>query len=137
MIFKAIIKEVPEYNSNKFIIRIPTLEDNTNKEMLFEALLCNQPGEYDGYKVGDVVFASFEDNKLDTPVILGKLYTSVVDDTRGYHKLSNLIVEDSIVLPSNTKIGGYSTEDFFKLYQKEGSGDASSMFLYDVMGIIT
>ena len=78
MVFKAIIKSLPKDN-NKYLVRIPPLEDNTTKEMILPALLCNQPGEYGNYKVGDVVFVEFENNKLDVPVIIGRLYTGVVN----------------------------------------------------------
>ena len=82
MIFKAFIKELPK-NDNKYVVRVPALEDNTTREMVLSALLCNQPGEYAGYKVGDVVFVEFENNKLDVPIILGKLYTGIEKESAG------------------------------------------------------
>ena len=121
MILKGYIKKLPDQGDNIFKVRIPFLEDNTNSEMVFDALLCNQPGIYYGYKVGDCVFVSFENDKLDTPIILGKLFINVKDKDDGsatYHLVNELTVTDTINLPENTKIGNYSAADFFKLYQK-------------------
>jgi len=117
MVFKGIIKELPKDN-NRYLVRIPPLEDNTTAEFILPALLCNQPGEYGNYKVGDVVFIEFENNKLDTPVILGKLYTGVPEEGLGYFKIDRLEVTGNLVMPDNTKLGGYSAEDFFNLYQR-------------------
>lgn len=118
MVFKAIIKEVPKIGENRFLVRIPPLEDNTTKEFVLSALLCGQPGEYAGYEVGDVVFVEFEENKMDTPIILGKLYAKLDDSSRGYHKVKKLEVTDSINIPYNTNMGGYTVRDFFNLYQR-------------------
>ena len=74
MIIKSYIKALPNQGSNVYKVRVPFLEDNTNREMIFDALLCSPPGEYYGYKVGDCVYVEFEDDKLNIPVILGKLY---------------------------------------------------------------
>lgn len=75
MIIKAIIEELPEPGDNHYMIRIPFMEDHTKNKSIFSALLSHTPGIYDSYKVGDVVFISFENEKLDVPIILGKLYT--------------------------------------------------------------
>lgn len=74
MIIKAIILETPQGDDNHYKIRIPFFEDHTKNEAEFEALLAYTPGIYNSYSVGDVVFISFENEKLDKPIILGKLY---------------------------------------------------------------
>ena len=76
MITKAIIVETPLNNSNKFKIQIPTLvKANSNKDnFILDATLCYQPGVILGYNIGDVVFVAFEDNYIEKPIILGKLY---------------------------------------------------------------
>ena len=117
MIFKAIVKELPKDN-NLYLVRIPPLEDNTTREMLLPALLCNQPGEYYNYKEGDVVFVEFENNKLDTPVIIGKLFTGAKEDSRGYFKIDRLEVTGKFEMPDDATLGGYSVKDFFGLYQR-------------------
>ena len=117
MVFKAIVKALPK-DDNKYLVRIPPLEDNTTTEMVLPALLCNQPGEYSNYKIGDVVFIEFENNKLDTPVIIGKLYTGIDKNSTGFHKLEKLEVTGNIEIPDNATIGGYSAKDFFGFYQR-------------------
>lgn len=117
MIFKAIIKALPQ-DDNKYLVRIPPLEDNTTTEFILPALLCNQPGEYANYKVDDVVFIEFENNKLNMPVIIGKLYKGIESDGLGYIKVDKLEVTGGVELPGGATIGGYSAEDFFNLYQR-------------------
>lgn len=116
MILKAYITEIPQKGDNRFKVRIPFMEDNTTNEMIFDALLCNQPGEYYGYNVGDCVFVSFENEKLNTAIIFGKLYIDE-EETPNYHILNELNVTSKVTLPEDTKIGSYSANDIFKLYQ--------------------
>lgn len=117
MILKAYIAELPKRDDNIFKVRIPFMEDNTTNEMIFNALLCNQPGEYKGYRVGDCVFVSFENEKLDVAIILGKLYVNEDMDQPTYHVVNELNVTSKVTLPDDTSIGGYSASDFFKMYQ--------------------
>lgn len=132
MIFKAYIKELPQNDSNIFKVRVPFLEDNTKKEVLFDALLCNQPGEYSGYKIGDCVFVVFENDKLNTPVILGKLYTGITNDISSYHVVNNLNVTGTVKLPKNTALGDYSARDIFSILQQVSAegGSGGSNFNY-------
>ncbi len=133
MIIKGYIKQVPNDGDNIYKVRIPFLEDNTNNEMVFNALLCNQPGIYRGYKEGDCVFISFENDKLDVPIILGKLFVDINDSDDGtaiYHVVNELNVTSKINLPSDTRIGNYYAEDFSKLYQKVNSLNLN----YEIVG---
>ena len=79
MILKAIIKKLPE-DSNYYTVRIPFFEDHTKDEIEFEALLAYTPGITNTYNINDRVFVSFENNKYDRPIILGKLYTVTESD---------------------------------------------------------
>lgn len=132
MIMKAFIREIPAEGDNLFKVRIPFLEDNTRQEFIIEALLCNQPGEFNNYQVGDCVFVSFENNKMDLAIILGRLYTKVEDEVKSYHLVNELKVTSQAVLPENTKIGDYSPRDFFKLYQDKISNSAGE---YDLSSL--
>lgn len=137
MILKAYIVQLPDEGSNEYQVRIPYFEGNTNREVIYSALLCNQPGEYDGYKVGDCVFVGFEDTRLNVPIILGKLYTEK-EDVASSHTVSNLNVTGSITLPADTKIGGYSTVDIFKNAQKESNtGDLSNLEYEEIGDIVS
>lgn len=117
MIIKSYIKALPDYGSNVYKVRVPFLEDNTNREMVFDALLCSHPGEYYGYKVGDCVYVEFEDDKLNIPVILGKLYIGTENESTTYHVVNELNVTGHVTLPPNTQIGDYNAADFFTLFQ--------------------
>ena len=76
MIIKAIITKLPDYEDNHYMVRIPFFEDNTKTEAEFSALLSYTPGIYGNYNIGDVVFISFENEKFNVPIILGKLYVA-------------------------------------------------------------
>lgn len=132
MILKAFIKELPKKDSNVYRVRVPFLEDNTNHEMVFDALLCNQPGEYYGYKVGDCVFVIFENDKMNTPVIMGKLYTYPQEDSTSYHVVNELNITGKVTLPNDTVIGGYSAQDFFKLSQGAGASGGGAALSYEL-----
>jgi len=146
MIIKAFIKSLPTRGDNVFKVRVPFLEDNTDKEMIFDALLCSPPGEYNGYSVGDCVFISFENDKLDTPIILGKLFVDVDDNSSTYKVLNELKVLNKVDLPASFSIGGYSIGDFFQFAQvgptailensgsSSGGGGGSSNLDYIVIG---
>lgn len=94
MIIKAIIQKLPKLDDNHYTIRIPFMEDHTKVEAEFQALLSHTPGIYDSYKVGDVVFISFENEKLDTPIILGKLYMPWEVEKIGSANFNNISTND-------------------------------------------
>ena len=140
MILKAFITELPKGEDNLFKVRIPFLEDNTTNEMVFNALLCNQPGEYNGYQVGDCVFVSFENDKLNTAIIFGKLYVDDDADVPNYHIINELNVTSKVTLPEDTKIGNYSAKDIFEIYQNLYNlnnapvATSGSSLLYEIVG---
>lgn len=124
---KAYIYEMPEKDSNIFKVNIPLMADNVNDEAIFDALLAVQSGTYNDYKVGDCVFVDFEDDKYNTAIILGKLYTDVPEENDAYGLFNQLNVTGSAVLPEDTKIGKYSTQDIFNLYQGVENGTGGSI----------
>ena len=124
MVTKAIIKKLPDVNDNHYKVRIPYMEDNTGQEVILPALLCNQPGMYGGYQLGDCVFVTFESDKHmddealgDTPVIVGKLYVNNTDPVPAGLKVESLLVASKVNLPSSSKIGSYSIKDIFTTAQ--------------------
>lgn len=120
MITKAVITEVSTLE-NKYIVNIPLFESpgvssQTSKlsNTLFSATLSHEPSLTYAYNVGDVVFVSFEDDELDRPIILGKLYlTDEEIKDRGKLEVSTLKVHDQVTLPKSTIIGDI---DFSKLF---------------------
>lgn len=114
---KAYITKTPDEGSNIFQVNIPLMQDNVSDEAIFDALLCSTSGNYNDYKVGDCVFVDFEDDKYNTAIIMGKLYTEVPKENDAYGLFNELKVTGSVTLPENTKIGQYSPQDIFNLYQ--------------------
>lgn len=77
MLTKGIITSI-DYSSNTCIVRIPVFEGAGNRTKIqAEAAICIPPGNYNGYKVNDVVVVGFGENNIDQPIILGKLYLGI------------------------------------------------------------
>lgn len=113
MITKAYIIN-KEQNSNKYYVRIPIFEkpginsENSNLSRThFSATLAHEPTIFDAYNIGDCVFVGFENNELNRPVIIGKLYTkNDTSATSGLIETKVLTVLDKVTLPADTTIGG-------------------------------
>lgn len=85
MITKAIIRSI-NGAGNRCIVRIPLFETSDSASPVeAEALVNIPPGIFHNLFIGDVVFVGFEENALEKPIILGKLYKgySYEDSTKG------------------------------------------------------
>lgn len=124
---KAYVTEVPEEGSNIYHVRVPLMEDNTETEAEFEAIVSSAPGIFKGIEVGDCVIVDFEDDKYDMAIILGKLFTEVPSSTSAFGLFNQLEVTGSVKLPNDTKIGNFTPQDIFNLYQgvENGTGGGS------------
>lgn len=129
IVTKAYVTKIPDIDSNMFRVRVPLMEDNTESEAEFEAILTHSAGTYKDINLDDCVIVTFEDDKYDMAIILGKLFTEVPESTQAYGLFNQLEVTGSVVLPEDTKIGRYTPQDIFNLYQgvdlKEGGGSGS------------
>lgn len=115
---KAYITKLPEDDSNIYEVNVPLMSDNVSDEALFEAIVNHSPGIYNGYEVGDCVIVTFEDDKYNTAIIIGKLFTEIPEQGEPVYGLfDQLNVTGSVVLPENTKIGNYTPQDFYNLYE--------------------
>ena len=104
MFTKALVVSKPEPGSNIYKVRIPLFEDTSGTEIIYDALCCHAPGVYGGFNAGDCVYVSFEDAKLNIPVIIGRLYINERDDySKGY--FNNLEVSNFAHLPMSTVFG--------------------------------
>lgn len=138
MITKGIIEKITKSANDGIIfdVRIPLLETaNETGEFLLKAHLCYQPGNLEGYSINDVVYIGFENDSLNKPVILGKLYKGsekqLFQETDGslteeqlYKKnssnfsyCSSLEVVNSAILPNNTKIGDLTYDNIYGIYK--------------------
>jgi hypothetical protein len=114
MLTKAIIQSV-DYTKNLCRVRIPLFETaSRNVNMIeAEAQFSIVPGIYNSYQVGDIVFIGFEENKIDLPIILGKLFISASAEAsahRGNVSGNSLNITDTAQLPYST-IFNYSQID--------------------------
>jgi len=113
MITKGIITAI-DFTGNTCTVRMPFFETAGNDEIIGTATISNTPGSYNGYKVGDVVWVAFEDNKLDTPVVIGKLYLGVdveKNDPRGAINVESSITTKNASIPADTKLSSASDID--------------------------
>lgn len=104
MFTKALIVDTPKQGDNIYRVRIPLFEDTTGTEIVYDALCCHAPGTYGGLNPGDCVYVSFEDGKMNIPVIIGRLYVEEQDDyAKGF--FNNLYVINAAKLPMSTTFG--------------------------------
>ena len=124
---RAYIVKIPENGDNHFKVRVPFMEDNTGEEAVYDALLCVSPTSYNGYSVGDVVFVTFENNKYNNCIILGKMFTSTPTDSSAYTLTDELKVTGQAYLPPTTKIGEYTAQDLTNLYNAASNGGTGNL----------
>lgn len=106
-ITKAVVRRLNTEKDNHFLVYIPLLQKANDKEVnaTMEATLVSIRGIDKTIKVGDVVYVSFEDDKLSKPVILGKLYLGET-----YEKDSGItIVSDSLTVNKSTILNNTAT----------------------------
>lgn len=106
MVVKGIIKSI-DFNGNSCVVRIPYFETAGSHEVSCTALISNMPGIYNGYKENDVVWVAFEDGRMETPVVIGKLYLGVAEeakDPRGSINCVNSTTSNNASIPFDTKL---------------------------------
>ncbi len=106
MLTKAIIQSI-DYTKNLCKVRIPLFENaSRNVDMIeADAQFNIVPGIYNSYKTGDIVFIGFEENKMELPVILGKLFVSTSAEAASYRGSvsgNSLAITDTAQLPYST-----------------------------------
>lgn len=105
MLTKAIIQTV-DYSTNRCVVRIPLFESSASSDpIIAEALISTAPGLVNSYFAGDIVFIGFEENKINKPVILGKLFRQTdlsSKFTRGNVACGSLSVAETAELPFTT-----------------------------------
>jgi hypothetical protein len=103
---KAIIQSI-DYTKNMCRVRIPLFENAARNVNIIEAdaQINIVPGIYNSYKTGDIVFIGFEENKMELPVILGKLFVSAATEASSYRgnvSGNSLAITDTAQLPYST-----------------------------------
>ena len=127
MIQKGIVKELLP-NENRIVVRVPIYETAGSEEALFTCTYSIQPGVVNGYNVDDVVYVDFENNQLEEPIVVGKLYVGVDDAQNSKSSFigGSLQINGNANLPTNTNIGDISYYDLLSLKKRlklEEDGD--------------
>lgn len=106
MITKGIITSI-DYNTNMCTVRLPLFEQAGNVDpVVNEATFSILPGIYNGYKVDDVVYVDFEDDQLNNPIIIGKLFINSQNESANSLGMINCasLSAKALTIPSTTKI---------------------------------
>lgn len=113
MITKGIIRSINR-SGNRCIVRMPLFENASSAAPVqVDALVSITPGFFNNLFVGDVVFVAFEENALEKPIILGKLYKGRDDEDKtpgGMGILDKLRVYTEASLPAATTHFVYAPE---------------------------
>lgn len=105
MVTKAIVQSINR-TSNKCVVRMPLFETASETSRVeAEALTSITPGLFNNLFVGDVVFVAFEENAIEKPIIIGKLYRGAVHENNtpgGAGILDTLRVNSAATIPAAT-----------------------------------
>lgn len=113
MITKAIVKSINR-SGNRCVVRMPLFETaSSTSPVEIEALVNITPGLFNNLFINDIVFVGFEENALEKPIILGKLYrgTNYENNTPGGAGiLDTLKVHTSAAIPASTTLFVHSAD---------------------------
>lgn len=105
MITKAIIKSI-NAAGNRCRVHMPLFETAANPNpVTAEALVNIAPGMFNNLAVDDIVFVAFEENAIEKPIIIGKLYrgADIEGNIRGGGGVFDSIkVRSSATIPAST-----------------------------------
>lgn len=105
MVTKAVVESINSAG-NRCIVRMPLFETaSSTSPVTAEALVSITPGLFNNLKVKDVVFVAFEENALEKPLIIGKLFKGTSDEIKvngGAGILDTLKVRTAATIPSST-----------------------------------
>lgn len=105
MVTKAVIQSINGVG-NRCIVHMPLFDTAANSyPVKAEALVSITPGLYNNLAVNDVVFVAFEENALEKPIIIGKLYKGSSNESLtngGVGIFNTLKVNSAAIIPSST-----------------------------------
>lgn len=105
MITKAIIRAISK-NGTRCTVEMPLFSTAANPSPVTAKALVNiTPGLFNNLFVDDVVFVAFEENALEKPIIIGKLFTGAVKENEtpgGAGILDTLRVRTAATIPCST-----------------------------------
>lgn len=105
MVTKAIVRSI-NGPANRCIVRMPLFESTSSSAPVeAEALVSITPGLFNNLVVGDVVYVAFEENAIEKPIIIGKLFRGVSNENNvqgGAGILDTLHVRTAATIPCTT-----------------------------------
>ena len=105
MITKAVVQSINS-TGTRCVIRMPLFETaSSSTPVIAEALVNITPGVFNNIEVDDVVFVGFEENAIEKPIILGKLFKGAQTESeiRGGGGIFDTIkVTTTATLPATT-----------------------------------
>lgn len=105
MVTKAVVQSINDAG-NRCIVRMPLFETAASSSAVeAEALVSITPGMFNNLIVGDVVFVAFEENALEKPIIIGKLFIGSSNEANvrgGMGILDSLKVRTAATIPCST-----------------------------------
>ncbi len=114
MITKGVIQSVNR-KGNKCAVQLPLFETAaTTGPVVIDALINIPPGVYNSYFVGDVVFVSFEENALEKPIVIGKMYRNANFEKNtpgGAGVFNSLHVRDEAIVQAATTYFNFTASE--------------------------
>jgi hypothetical protein len=105
LITKAIIRSINKAGT-RCLVEMPLFSTASNPSpVTAKALVSITPGFFNNLFEGDVVFVTFEENALEKPIIIGKLFTGAVKENEtpgGAGILDTLRVRTHAIIPCTT-----------------------------------
>lgn len=104
MITKGVIESI-DFLSNTCTVRLPVFEGTSGVPVVLPATFSIVPGLYNVYKPGDIVFTGFENNALNKPIVLGKLFVDGNSESTADGSLAcGTLTAKQATLPLGTKL---------------------------------
>ena len=114
MITKGIIMSINR-NKNKCSVRMPLFESASSVgPVIIEALISHPPGVYNNLFKDDIVFVSFEENALEKPIVIGKMYRGPAFEKEtpgGMGVYNSMHVRDTTIVQAATTHYKYTAEE--------------------------
>lgn len=100
---------IPEYND------VAGTDNATPVNELSIATVCCLPGSNPSYKVGDIVYVTFERGNIEMPVVVGLLYGATTSYTASDLEGDSLSIKVNCELPQDTCIGNVTSKNISHL----------------------
>lgn len=104
MVTKGVIRSINK-TGNRCIVWMPLFDTASSARTEAEAIISITPGLFNNLFVDDIVLVAFEENALEKPVIIGKLFTTATRESNtpgGMGIFDTLKVKSSVAIPASS-----------------------------------